>query len=64
MLSKQGHDLGEDGLAHQLALVVFGHDAWTHLQLLAHLPTEGPSRGSGYIARLAIRLEGLLKLTV
>ena len=40
VLSEQGHDLGEDGLAHQLALMVFGHDAWTHLQLLAHLPME------------------------
>lgn len=37
VLSKQRDDLGEDGFAHQLSLVVFGHDTGPHLDLLTHL---------------------------
>lgn len=37
MLGEQRHDLGEDGFAHQLSFLVFGHDAGSHLDLLTHL---------------------------
>lgn len=37
VLSEQRDDLGEDGFTHQLAFVIFGHDAWSHLNLLTHL---------------------------
>lgn len=40
MLSEQRDDLGEDGFAHELPLVVLGNNARPHLQLLAHL--HGP----------------------
>lgn len=37
VLSEQRHDLGEDGFTHQLSFLVFGHDTWSHLDLLTHL---------------------------
>lgn len=37
VLGEQGDDLGEDGFAHQLSFLVFGHDTWPHLDLLTHL---------------------------
>ncbi len=45
VFSKQRHDLGEDGFAHQLSVLVFGHDTWPHLELLTHL--EVTQRGGG-----------------
>lgn len=46
VLGEQRHDLGEDGLAHQLSLLVFGHDSRPHLDLLPHL--EDTQRRSVY----------------
>lgn len=46
VLGEQGDDLGEDGFAHQLAVLVFGHNAGPHLDLLTHLRTHGSHRHS------------------
>lgn len=37
VLSEQGDNLGENGFAHQLPVLVFGHDTGPHLDLLTHL---------------------------
>lgn len=37
VLRKQGHNLGEDRFAHQLSILVFGHNAGPHLDLLTNL---------------------------
>lgn len=44
VLGKQGDNLGEDGFAHQLPVLVFGHDAGPHLDLLTHLRSHGRAR--------------------
>lgn len=44
VLSKQGDNLGEDGFAHQLPILVFGHDAGPHLDLLTHLRSHSGTR--------------------
>lgn len=40
VLGEQRDDLWEDGFAHQLSLLVFGHNTWPHLDLLTHLDTQ------------------------
>lgn len=48
VLGKQRDDLGEDGFAHQLSFVVFGHDTRPHLDLLTHLEVT-QSGGGGRV---------------
>lgn len=41
MLCEQRNYLGENGFAHELSFLVLGDDTWPHLDLLAHLESEG-----------------------
>lgn len=41
VLCEQRNYLGENGFAHELPFLVLGDDTWPHLDLLAHLESEG-----------------------
>lgn len=49
VLCKQGDNLGEDGFAHQLPVLVFGHDARPHLDLLTHLRSHSRTRACSHV---------------